>query len=167
MITFEALREVAGAEKRAQKPAKLPEHFFAEVRAYLRQQLPPLERESAMVQLQEILDLRDKKILSLAFFFVRSGVKPDQLTPEEQKLFDQLVAAVRSYHQERKERMEGPEQKTRVIAFLQDVPAFVGLDLRTYGPFRSGDIATLPEPEAALLAGKGAGREISVGGREV
>src|SRR3989338_7855668 len=116
MITFEALREVSQEEKKSQKPAKLPDLFFSEIQSYLAQQLPPMERESAKIQLDELLDMRDKKILNLAFFYVRSGVQPANLTLEEKKLFDRLVGVIKSYHQERKELIEGPSETMQLKA---------------------------------------------------
>ncbi|OPY57593.1 MAG: hypothetical protein A4E49_00020 [Methanosaeta sp. PtaU1.Bin112] len=46
-----------------------------------------------------------------------------------------------------------PPQNDRliVVRFLQDIPAFVGIDGETYGPFRAEDVATIPEIHARGL----------------
>ena len=37
------------------------------------------------------------------------------------------------------------------VKFLVDVPEFVGIDLREYGPFSKGEIAEIPEENANVL----------------
>jgi DNA replication initiation complex subunit (GINS family) len=37
------------------------------------------------------------------------------------------------------------------IRFLKDIPAIVGADMKTYGPFKEGEIAELPKPNAEAL----------------
>ncbi len=48
----------------------------------------------------------------------------------------------------------------KAMAFLQEIPKFVGIDMGHYGPYRAGDIATVPEDNAKLLVDKGAGEII-------
>lgn len=43
-----------------------------------------------------------------------------------------------------------------VVRFLREVPAFVGLDGLTYGPFQAEDVATVPEIQARGLFKKDA-----------
>jgi DNA replication initiation complex subunit (GINS family) len=50
-----------------------------------------------------------------------------------------------------------PEPRT-VVAFLEEVPRFVGMDMKSYGPFRPGDVSSLPKENAELLMKKGAGK---------
>ena len=38
-----------------------------------------------------------------------------------------------------------------VLRFIQEIPALVGSDLKTYGPFEPEDIATLPPENARVL----------------
>ena len=49
---------------------------------------------------------------------------------------------------------ETPGFKT--VACLQNLPQFVGIDMGYYGPYQPGDIATVPEENAKVLAEKGA-----------
>jgi len=42
------------------------------------------------------------------------------------------------------------------VRFLRDVPAIVGEDLKTYGPFKAGDVAKLPRGNADALVRQGA-----------
>jgi DNA replication factor GINS len=49
------------------------------------------------------------------------------------------------------------------VAFLQDIPQFVGIDMGCYGPYRAGDIATVPEENAKVLIEKGASELVELG----
>ena len=42
-----------------------------------------------------------------------------------------------------------------ILRFLQVVPAFVGVDLRKYGPFGREDVGTVPSLNAKGLIAKG------------
>jgi len=53
-----------------------------------------------------------------------------------------------------------------VVRFLREVPAFVGLDGLTYGPFKPEDVASIPALQAKGLIEKGAVVEIRVGGEQ-
>ena len=39
----------------------------------------------------------------------------------------------------------------QAVKFLEDSPSAVGIDSRTYGPFKQGDVAILPTDNAKLL----------------
>jgi len=51
-----------------------------------------------------------------------------------------------------------------VVRFLQDIPAFVGIDGETHGPFQAEDVATIPEINARGLFKKDAIVAVNVGG---
>ena len=55
-----------------------------------------------------------------------------------------------------------PEKKTKgmVVRFLQEIPAIVGSDMKTYGPFKPEDIATLPVENAKALIKQGVAEEV-------
>ncbi|MFW9992979.1 MAG: hypothetical protein ACFFD4_13130 [Candidatus Odinarchaeota archaeon] len=42
-----------------------------------------------------------------------------------------------------------------VVGIIQDIPDFIGIDKRIHGPFRAGDVASLPEMHALSLIKKG------------
>lgn len=58
------------------------------------------------------------------------------------------------------ERLKAEAERLRIAKIVtlrlkKDVPAFVGADMKQYGPFRAGDIAALPEANAAILIERG------------
>jgi hypothetical protein len=51
----------------------------------------------------------------------------------------------------------------RVLRFLHAVPAFMGIDMRQYGPFQREDVGTVPTINAKSLVAKGFAAEIILG----
>lgn len=55
-----------------------------------------------------------------------------------------------------------PEKQkgTLLVRFIKDLPAIIGVDLKTHGPFKTEDIASLPFENAESLIRQGAAVEI-------
>ena len=41
------------------------------------------------------------------------------------------------------------------MKFRSDLPEFVGSDMHRYGPFKNGEVTSLPDNEAGILVKKG------------
>ena len=50
------------------------------------------------------------------------------------------------------------------IRLIEDAADFVGIDLRTYGPFKKEDIAFLPKEHAEIMIAEGKAKRISLPG---
>ncbi|MCX6648687.1 MAG: hypothetical protein NTV61_04780 [Candidatus Bathyarchaeota archaeon] len=50
---------------------------------------------------------------------------------------------------------ETGEQTLKVVRFTQPLPAIMGVDMKTYGPFKAEDVASLPAQNADNLIRKG------------
>ena len=169
MLTYEVIRRIMTDEKNATKLTALPEDFFKKAKAYLDNKAQisgskedAWELDSAKRLLQDLLEIRERKVITLALFFVRSGVTSENMTPEEEVFFDSIVNNIKQFQAERKKVLEGEPEKRGFVAVLEDVPSFVGTDLKNYGPFKKGDVATLPEDNAKLLLEKNLARRIEV-----
>ena len=55
-----------------------------------------------------------------------------------------------------------PQQAFKIIRFNQTIPAIMGIDMMTYGPFKAEDIASLPAPNAENLIRKGIAKEVEI-----
>ncbi len=170
MITYETLRKIEQEEKLAGKLAKLPDSFITEVMEYLSnkeaiasEKGDDIEYQGAKQRFQSITQMRERKILSFTLSYVRSGSIPENMTPEERELFDSVVKSLEDYHGKKKKALSGEKFNFLPVAFLQDIPQFVGIDMGYYGPYKSGDIATVPEDNAKLLVEKGAGELVTPG----
>ena len=84
-----------------------------------------------------------------------------RLREEKKKLEERIEEAFRKAAEEREKLLKEIERlkKARItmvtVKFLKDMPSFVGVDEKTYGPYKAGDIASLPEANAAVLIEKG------------
>jgi DNA replication initiation complex subunit (GINS family) len=165
MLTFETLRRIATEEKSSNTLTPLPEDFFDQVRGYMDQKSKLQEDgdrwevDSARRLLQDILEMREEKILKGAMYFVRSGVETENLTPEEKILFERTVSNIKDFRG-RRDLLKKPQNE--LIAVTQEIPEFVGTDMKNYGPLKEGDVVNLPEKVAKLIIKNGAGKVIEV-----
>ncbi|MEM3104434.1 MAG: hypothetical protein QXD69_02895, partial [Candidatus Bathyarchaeia archaeon] len=49
-----------------------------------------------------------------------------------------------------------------LVRFLKESPAIVGVDLKTYGPFKPEDIAYIPEENAEILEKRGLATRVKI-----
>jgi DNA replication initiation complex subunit (GINS family) len=167
MLTFETLSRIAREEKSASSLTRLPDGFFESVTSYISKKAhasegkeDAWEYENAKMILNDILRSRERKIVLSAFSFVDTGMEPANLTQEEKALFDQTASLVLNFRTERKKALEPGQHRKSMIAFLEEVPQFMGSDMKAYGPFGIGDIANLPEDVSRILVEKGAAKPI-------
>ncbi len=172
-ITFELIRKIQREEESSPKLTKLPENFYQNVKNYLEQKRKiseKMEDRKVSIELknvervvEDIFNKRERKIVMQAVNHARVGLSVENLTEEEKNFFEKIVAIIK----ERREKIlselfEKREEGVRLVVFKEAVPQFVGVDLKTYGPFEKGDIAKLPEENAKLLLEKGLVEEFSI-----
>jgi len=169
MLTYETIRRIVGEERTTQKLVGLPNDFFAKVTEYLKNKAKiadskedAWELASAKRALQDLLDMRERKLMNLALYSIRSGTEPENMMQEERDFFIKTVENLRNFQDSRKQILEGKEERTDNIAMLEDVPEFVGTNLKTYGPFKKGDITTLSEDVTKVLIEKGAAKKMQI-----
>jgi len=109
---------------------------------------------------ENIFNLRERKIINFAIMAARAGVQPSNLTSEEKQFFQKVFETLKERRiilDKIKSALEGEVKKELeiMVVFKQDFPAFVGIDGQTYGPFKKGDIAKLPEENMKILVSKG------------
>jgi len=167
MLTREAIRKVVEEERSSNKLTKLPEDFFEQVKTYIdlkekasKSKDDVWELSAAKRLISELLEKREEKLASLAVHSVRAGINPGSLTFEEQKLFDQMVSAVKEFQKSKQSVLEGKPEKRDAVAILKDIPEFVGPDMKNYGPYKEGDIVTIPKESAALLIEAGTAKKL-------
>ncbi|MBN2101588.1 MAG: DNA replication complex GINS family protein [Candidatus Aenigmarchaeota archaeon] len=187
MITFEGIRKIYEEEKKNSTiPAKLPDSFFEEIKAYIGSKKRAVsegessdELETAKRRLESIFELRERKIVNAALDFVRSDVEPQNLIESEEMLFREIVNNIAGFRDEMAHKLapskpnqippseEVPETPTpeqpinnekpneeptdSVVDFIDDMHEFMGTDLKPYGPFKKGDIATVPTENAKVI----------------
>lgn len=166
-ITFDLIRRIQREEQRVQKLTKLPPGFYESVRNYLEakqmmdNRKTALELKNAERLVEDIFNRRERKVLNFVLITARTGIQPENMTDEERKFFDSLLVVVKDRRSTLLSAKE--EQKMQaLIIFKEDVPEFVAADEKTYGPFKKGDIAKLPEENMKLMIGQGVAEEFKV-----
>lgn len=171
-ITFELIRKIQREEQRAPKLSKLPENFYSSLSAYLEQKrnLVKEDRKTALEiknierLIEDIFNRRERKILNSAILAARTNLPPENLTDEEREFFDKIVAWIKDRRNEGLKKMLSGEKEelASLIVFKEDTPEFMGTDEKTYGPFKKGDIARLPEENMKVLIERGIAEEFKV-----
>lgn len=169
MLTYETLSRVVSQERGSKTLTGLPGEFFEDAKLYIdtKSRLSPAkedgwELDNAKRLLSDLMEIRERKILTLALFFVRSGVSPANLARDELEFFSSLVAALKEFQDRKKVMIEGRPESRWVVAMLQDVQEFLDTRMRKYGPYNKGDVATIPEEHARLLVEKNMARKLDV-----
>lgn len=173
------------AEKNEKGLQKLPSSFYAEIARLLNDskvssagagqdqtQKAILEREYNILRRlgSELAETRMKKIIDAALS--RQDIPIDFLTHEEEqfakeisirigdhcRFIDQLTKA--GPQSEKPPPSKPVEARLELVRFLSDFPAIIGVDLKTYGPFKAEDIATLPAENASALINQGVVKQV-------
>lgn len=130
------------------------------------------ESLNAEHMLKELLGLRYRKIIKTV---TKSQKLPTNLlTMEEAKMGETFTDFTKAYQEFSESLMQGqmaesvkfaakvetkPEvaqtQKRSTIRFLKNIPAIMGADMKSYGPFVAEDVASLPPQNAQILVKQG------------
>jgi DNA replication factor GINS len=134
-----------------------------------------LEHESANVErmLKELLGARYRKIIKTV---TKTQKLPSELlTAEEARMCETFADFTKSYHKFADDLMQGqlivepikvtvrvetkapaPQpHKRSTVRFLKSIPAIMGADMKSYGPFAAEDVASLPPQNAQILVKQG------------
>ena len=124
------------------------------------------EFRNAKFMVKELFALRYRKLQETGLS--RDAVARDALTKEEEKLYSEVFSLAEAYHDFSRNVLrghlsnieKGAKPVVTVLRFVQEIPALVGSDLKTYGPFGPEDIATLPPENARVLIKQGVAVEV-------
>lgn len=166
MLTYETIRKIIDEEKANTKLTRIPDSFFVDARSYLDKKAKSdadeaWRMESARRRFQDIIDIRERKVVNGAVQFVRSGVMPENMIKDEKGLFSSVVSDIKAFRQMVEKSIDTADAE-EVVAMLADLDEFVGVNLRAYGPYKVGDVATVPKPVAALLVEKRVAERIDI-----
>jgi DNA replication factor GINS len=136
-----------------------------------------LMRESLNVEqmLGELLGARYRKIIKTVT--KNQKLPTELLTAEEARMCEIFADFAKSYHKFTEDLMQGqltsepikvtikveantaapapPTHKRSTVRFLKNIPAIMGADMKSYGPFVAEDVASLPPQNAQILVKQG------------
>ena len=179
---YDDLYEVWKREKEDAELQALPKDFYAKLAHYVKKikeegrmldekttKARLLMRESKNVQrmLEQLLMLRHEKIVNK---MSNGDIPSEYSTSEEEKLVKKMAPSFESFQTLFKDLLSGRlpdvqtirEPKKRVLRFLKEIPAIIGADMKTYGPFKPEDVASLPLENARILTKQGIAVEVEV-----
>ena len=168
MLTYDTLSRIVSQERASKTLTKLPDEFFEDAKLYIDNKSKvgskddPWEIDNAKRLLQDLMEMRERKVLTLALYYVRSGVSPNNMLADELDFFNSVASALKSFQSRKKEMVEGKPENRWLLAMQEDVPEFLDLKLRKHGPYKKGDVATVSEEHAKLLVAKGMARKMEV-----
>ncbi|MCW4016669.1 MAG: hypothetical protein NWF06_09895 [Candidatus Bathyarchaeota archaeon] len=178
---YTELYEIWKKENETEELQKLPKSFYAKIAAYIK----TMKEENRMldkrttkakimdnafrnvkIMVSELVCLRYRKLGENAF--ARETVARDALSTEEKKLYEEVLPLAEAWNVFFKDLFRGRlsgldkcvKQTMMVLRFVQDIPALVGSDMKTYGPFGPEDVATLPPENARILIKQGVAIEV-------
>jgi DNA replication initiation complex subunit (GINS family) len=174
MLTFSDIYEAMRKEKYSEQLQILPRKFLVDVAGYFKEKKGFLAKEddlfsdvaiknkkkldNAVSSFRDLLRIRKKKILNLAFVASQVGISKkdfENLLSFEKDLFEELVKALERAEKNQVADMSGSvkdERKHRLVRFLEDVPEFLGFDGSDVGPFAKGEVANLEVEVVDILA---------------
>ena len=130
------------------------------------------ELERAQCMLQELIWTRYKKLVSL--LNESQKLPAGLMADEEESLCTSFVSFAESYKkfadkllrgqissQDSKIRT-GKTRKRVALRFIKAVPAVIGADMKTYGPFMVEDVASVPVENADILVKQGLAKRIAL-----
>ncbi|MBI3413594.1 MAG: DNA replication complex GINS family protein [Candidatus Aenigmarchaeota archaeon] len=160
ILTFETIRRIHKDEELSVKLSKIPDDFFEKATQYIKAKEDSVKNDPAAAQefqnvkhrLRFIMETRERKILNMALYSVRTGLPPENLMPSEKPFFESILESLNKFKQLREDVLEPKTSAPlKVVAFTDDVGAFLGEDMISYGPFKKGDIASIPEKNSEIL----------------
>ncbi|MDI6825671.1 MAG: hypothetical protein QMD36_00530 [Candidatus Aenigmarchaeota archaeon] len=162
-ITFEFIRKVQRDEQREPKLSKIPEDFYKKAKDYLEQKrklsekqrdrAASLEVKNVEMLLEDVYNRRETKIINHAIIAARTGIPPQNLIEEEKEFFESAVNMLRTQREMVLNKLlkKTKEEDFESVEFIEDVEDFIGADMKSYGPFKKGDVADIPKDNAKLL----------------
>jgi DNA replication factor GINS len=182
---YNRLLEAWRRERHNSELQPLPDGFFAEMSSYasmlreqtrmqergsMRSRIAGREREKAETMLRELVQLRLKKIVISEIDGV--AISSAVLTPDEKSLDVELRSLFSQHSENLKNILLGrvPQDRSidrsksgfKVVRFLKAIPAIIGIDMKTYGPFNPEDVASIPEENAENLIRRGIAKEVEI-----
>jgi DNA replication factor GINS len=151
---------------------KLPPEFYSRVAEYMKKlreesrmldkrtlktNLLEEEMRNAKRMVHELIQTRCRKIVGKVV--KGEEIATSFLAPEEKIAYLRLSPLAEAFKDFSKEIVRGRISKIKVedehrrviLRFLKDVPAIIGADMKTYGPFKSEDVASLPVENTKIL----------------
>jgi DNA replication initiation complex subunit (GINS family) len=162
---------------------RLPPDFYTRIADYLRRikeetrmldkktvkaNLLEHELQNVKRMLQELVWVRYEKLVKM--ISENQKAPSDLLTVEEVKMCAGFLPFTEAYQRFARNLLQGQVSKVEMekthkrvaLRFVKAIPAVIGADMKTYGPFMVEDVASLPVENAKILVKQGLAEVVEV-----
>jgi DNA replication initiation complex subunit (GINS family) len=181
---YNELFDIWKLEIEKEELGKLPSDFFSRMAEFVRLQreggrmlekratksnLLNKELRNTKRMIHQLVRMRYRKV-------VRKLAKGDALpvellTPEERTIYSTVPPFAEAVGSLANDVLRGQLPAMRIevthmraaLRFLKEVPAIMGADMKSYGPFKVEDISTLPVENVKILVKQGLAEKVEVG----
>lgn len=177
-LSYELIRSIHRREKDSSELVKIDDDFFDSIPEFVAEEKSKLKDikknlddsilrklNNIRTMLIDIVSWRGKKIINKAILKTKTNEDDiKNMTIEEQKIYYKLVNILYNYQlivkNSFEEVIEEQPKKNIKLKILQDVPKFIGTDMKEYGPFEKDTEIELIESIAKIFIKKDIGKEI-------
>tara|TARA_Y100000310_G_scaffold159054_1_gene158489 strand:- start:1670 stop:2224 length:555 start_codon:yes stop_codon:yes gene_type:complete len=172
-LSYDEIRRIHRLEKNSAKLVHVEQEFFnfldefitGEKKEYLESlkdfsSTKSRDFSNLKKMIEEIFALREKKIMNLALVASRTNVSDEtSMAMQEKKLFNEILRALKKHNgllgdifsDNGSTPQKDKDLNNLSVEILSDIPSFVGVDMKEYGPFKKGSVEKLPVKIANLL----------------
>lgn len=173
VLDFDELRKIYRLETKFPKLHKLHPDFYKALKKFLAEETKKYAKEmedsfntstikkltTLKKMVEKISSIRLKKSMNLCLMYSRtSDFEDDNLIDFEVDFVKNIIKLIDKYNSQ-KDNVLGIKKKSKTkestdlqkVEFLQDVPAFIGGDMKEYGPFEKGTVANLSKDICKIL----------------
>ncbi len=180
-LNYDEIRRIYRLEKNTSKLVEIQEDFFDSLTDFILEEkqtyfisMEKLDFAKAKTftnlkkMVEEILSLREKKILNKALISSKTAEPNNELmATEEKKMFKEILKILESHNSLIESVFVGKQKKTKEkdlnkvsVRILSDVPSFIGTDMKEYGPFKKEQTVELPSKIAKLFVSRKIGERL-------
>jgi len=167
-LSYEEIRKIHRKETESNLLTEIDENFFDELKEYINEEKKDATKDSfddskirklsnVKRMIEDIFYLRQRKIINRVILDTKKETNIKQnLTLYEQQMYYKLKKILDEYLDEYKQlfKKENKKEELIKIKLLSDIPEFIGVDMKEYGPFQKGDIIKISSSIAKLLINK-------------
>ena len=176
-LDYDELRKLYRLEKNSSKLAEVEDDFLDSLQTFFEKEkqayfnsLNDLSSTKAKSFsnmkkiISEIFAIREKKLLNKALIASRTGeIETVKLASQETETLKQMLSVLNTHQQFLDQALSmkarNPKKSAKsigrvLVKVLQNVPAFMGSDMKEYGPFEQNKAVSVPEKIASLLVSR-------------
>lgn len=175
-LDFDELRKIYRLETKSPKLTKLNHDFYKELKKFLTDERKKYTEEieesfsPAVIKkfetlkkmVEKIREIRIKKCLNLCLMYSRTNNFEEEGLIDFEIEFAKGIIKLIDKQTEHSQNIFGMNRKSKKqdvtnfckVKFQESVPAFIGADLKEYGPFEKDQVCEVPEDMIKILESK-------------